>query len=445
MKETDVKTLFVRYALPTVIGMLVVSFQCIIDGIFVSNGVGPQGLAAVNITMPLTSMFFSIAIMIVSGGVVICGIAQGKGDQRLTEGYTTLTLVTMAVTCAILSVLVLAFLRPISFALGANEMLYPYVTEYLSVFALTVFFYVSPCFTEAFVRLYQKPNLVFVSGLICCLVNVLLDWWFVIGLDMGMRGAAIATVTANFSAAVVLFSQIRLGRMAGNWHDVRRIFFNGSSEMLTFIAAAVTTYVFNLILMEHIGYLGVAALTIVFYFNMIVNFSTVGLSQAMYPLIAYNVGAKAYQHILILLKVALKYSFIIGLLAYVVLYLFKEPIIGLFSDGNEELGQMTAYAATYMTLTYWVSFINIIGSGFHTAIERPIESALIAVCKSLVFVLVSLLALPPLFESLGWGYDLGIWMSIPVGEVCCLAVTVPLLLRSLQKLKVKLAPSGQIE
>lgn len=439
MGNQNIHSVFIKYAIPTIIGMLVVSFQCIIDGIFVSQGVGPQGLAAVNITMPLTNLFFSVAIMIVSGGVVICGVAQGKGDKRLTEGYTTLTLTTLIITCIVMSIVIMANLRRVCYLLGCDEMMYPYVREYLSVFAMTIFFYVSPCFTEAFARLYHKPNWVFVSGCVSCLMNILLDWLFVLEWGMGMRGAAIATVLADTTAALVLIRHVRLGRIAGSWADIRRIFFNGSSEMITFIATAVTTYVLNLLLMRHVGYLGVAALTIVFYFSMMVNFSTTGMAQAMYPLIAYNVGARDYASIHKLLNIALRYSFIIGLGAFIVLHLFKRPIVGLFSNGNEELADITRYAMNYMTPAFLISFVNIIGSGFHTAIEKPVESAVIACCKSLIFVLIPLMTLPPLFEHIGWNYHCGIWMSIPVGEVLCLLVTIPLMIRSMHRLRAKLS------
>ena len=435
MKDTEIKKKFIRYAIPTIVSMLIISLQCIIDGMFVSYGVGPQGLAAVNITMPLTSFFFSVAIMIVSGGVVISGIAQGKGNIELTHGYTTLTLVTLAVTCTLISILVMSNLKAICYALGCDDALYPYVSDYLSVFATLLFFYVSPGFTEAFVRLYEKPVLVFISGCISCISNIVLDYILVICLGLGMRGAAIATVAASLIAFTALIKKVEIGNIAGGWRDLKRIFFNGSSEMITSVATSISTYVFNIFLMRHTGYLGVAALTIVFYMNMLVNFSTFGMSQAMYPLISYHVGAKNYSNIQTLLHVAMKYSFIIGLVVYLVILIFKDTIIGFFTNGNIELTNMTRDAATFMTPVYLISFVNIIGSSFHTAIERPLESAVIAVCKSLVFVLIPLVMLPGLFESIGMDYKLGIWLSIPVGEIMCLFVTVPLMYYSTRRLK----------
>ena len=436
MKDTDIKDKFIKYAIPTIVSMLIISLQCIIDGMFVSKGVGPQGLAAINITMPLTSFFFSVAIMIVSGGVVICGIAQGQRNKELTRGYTTLTLVTLAVTCFLLSAVIMLNIKDVCYALGADDELYPYVRDYLSVFAALLFFYVSPGFTEAFVRLYEKPNLVFVSGCVSCMSNIILDWILVIKLNWGMQGAAIATVSASVIATTSLISKVEMGRIAGRWKDVWRIFFNGSSEMITCIATSVSTYIFNVYLMNHVGYIGVAALTIVFYLNMIVNFSTMGMAQAMYPLIAYNLGARDYESIKRLLMVAMKYSFIIGLSVYIIILVFKTPVIELFTNGNVQLTEMTHHAATFMTLAYLVSFVNIIGSGFHTAIEKPIESALIAICKSLIFVVIPLMTLPSMFESMNLDSKMGIWLSIPVGEMLCLFVSIPLIIISMRKLRL---------
>lgn len=438
MNNSNISRTFIHYALPTIVGMMIVAFQSIIDGMFVSRGVGPQGLAAINLVMPLISVLFSVAIMVISGGVVICGIAQGEGDEQRVRGYTSLTFGVLVLTSAVMMAVLLPNLKSVCYLLGSDDALYPYVRDYLLYMVIGLFLFVSPTFTEAFARLRGKPGWVFVSGLTSCLLNIILDWLFVLEFGWGMKGAAIATCIANASAALALLKQVKFGRIMGGWNEVSRIFFNGSSEMITSVASAVTTFIFNIIIMEHIGYMGVAALTIVYYFNMIVNYSTFGMSQAMYPLVAYNVGAKNYSSVKELLKIALKYSFIVGLSVYLVILLFKGPIIGIFANGDSELASLTRYAASFLTLTYLFSFVNIIGSGFHTAIERPVESALIAILKSFVFVIVPLFTLPPAMEAVGLDYSLGIWLSVPIGEMLCLAITIPLIRHSLRRLKVKL-------
>lgn len=419
-----------NYAAPSIVGMLIVGIQTFIDGMFVSKGVGALGLAAINISMPLISIMTSIAIMIISGGVVISGIAKGSGDTTRAKGYTTLTFVVLLVTSIILGGFVAINLKQLCFFLGANEEVYPFVRRYLGIIGCGIFFYYIPNFTEAFTRFAGKPNWVFTSGAICCAVNVILDYFFVLQLNWGVSGAAIATCIANTSAAIILIHNVQFGPLLGGWKEIGKIFYNGSSEMLTSISAAITTYIFNLVLMHQIGPKGVAALTIVCYLNFIVNMSIFGLSQALYPLMSFNVGAKDFIRIKKLLFSALLFGGVIGIGVFLVVLVFKQPIVRVFTEGDAELHALALTAVTYVTLHYIVSFINIVACSFHTAIERPLESVIIALCRSIIFVLLPLYLLTP---HIG---QIGIWLCMPIAEVLTLAVSIPLMAVSLRKMRI---------
>ena len=418
-----------RYALPSIIGMLIVGLQTIIDGLFVSRGVGALGLAAINLSMPLISVMLSVAIMIISGGIVIAGIALGRGDEERVKGYTTLTFTVLLVTILFLSALVALNLKRLCYFLGSNDEVYPFVRQYLGIIGCGFIFYCIPNFTEAFTRLRGKPNWIFISGVICCVVNVVLDYFFVLRFGWGVAGAAIATCIANTTAALVLLHNVRFGKLVGGKREIGKVFYNGSSEMLTSVSAAVTTYIFNIVLMREIGPKGVAALTIVCYLNFIVNMSIFGLSQALYPLMSYSVGAKDYKRIKSLLFNSMLFGGCIGFGVFLVVLVFKHGIVSAFSNGDLELQALATVATTYVTLHYLVSFINIIASSFHTAIERPLESVIIALCRSIIFVLIPLFVLTPIIGQLG------IWLSMPIAEVLTLLVSVPLMWRSLRGLK----------
>ena len=420
---------FSKYALPSIVGMLIVGLQTIIDGLFVGRGVGAVGLAAVNISMPLISSMLSVAIMIISGGIVITGIAKGQGDNERVKGFTSLTFFTLLVTIAILSLMVALFLRPLCYFLGSNEEVYPFVRQYLGIIGIGFIFYCIPNFTEAFTRLNGRPNMVFVSGLICCVVNVVLDYFFVIRFNWGVSGAAVATSIANTTAALVLLPNVCFGKVKGGFKEVRKMFFNGSSEMLTSVSAAVTTYIFNLVLMREIGTKGVAAFTIVCYLNFIVNMSIFGLSQAMYPLVSFSVGAKDIRKIKSLLANALLLGGGIGIGVYLLVLVSKHGIATAFSNGDMELQALTTVATAYVTLHYLVSFVNIVACSFHTAIERPLESVIIALCRSIVFVLLPMFVLTPVIGQTG------IWLSMPIAEVMTLLISVPLTAVSLRRLR----------
>lgn len=432
LEKGNLSKVFIKFAIPSIVGLLIVSMQTIIDGMFVSKAIGPVGLAAVNISVPLLITITSIALMIVCGGLVIAGVAKGAKNETLARGYTTLTILILAVTIVVVSILLLFNIDGVCRFLGANEEVFPYVKSYLTAMIIGSFFYVSPIFTEAFCRLINKPYLVFLSGGISLVVNVALDYLFLMKFGWGIESAALATCIASAVATFALAPFVEFEKIKGGLDDVKRIFFNGSSEMLTAVSAAFTTYIFNVILMNNIGTLGVAALTIVFYINMIVNFSIFGLAQALQPLIAYNVGARNYLNIKKLLKISLMIGGAIGLSVYVVVFITGESIINIFTDGNQELFLLAHTAAMYITVHYLFSFINIIAGSFHTAIERPFESALIGLCRSIIFVLIPLFTLPALIG------DRGIWLSMPIAEVLCLCVSIPLIIVSMKRLRTKM-------
>ncbi len=434
-ESDDISKVYLHFALPSIIGMLIVSFQMMVDGIFLSIGVGHLGLAAVNLAMPLVNSLLSVGLMIISGGVVIASVAKGNGDLSLSKSYAALTLLLFCLTLEVLSVLVMCNLRSVCFFLGSDESVYPYLRDYLGTLTALIIFFCIPNFTEAFTRMAGKPHQVFVSGLICFVLNVVLDYILVIRLNYGMKGAAVATCIANTTAAAALARFVSLKKPRGTWNEVRRIFFNGSSEMLTAVSSAFSTFLFNMVLMRTCGPLGVAALTIVFYINQIVNMSLFGLSQAMYPLISYNLGKSDSRKIDRILRTSLLYGAVIGFGVFALVMLFKQPIVSVFAQGNLQLEAIALTAVSYVGIHYLLSFVNITASGFNTAVERPLESALIALCRSIVFISIALLILP---KYLG---ITGIWLCMPVAELLCLAVSLPCMKASLKRIKKERVPT----
>ncbi|MGL4628075.1 MATE family efflux transporter [Cetobacterium sp.] len=427
-----VKKLFFKFAIPSILGMLIVSLQIMVDGLFLSKGVGPLGLAAVNLSMPLINLLLSIALMICIGGGVLVGIASGNGEKERAKSLTSLTLILLLGVLLFISIFLLLNFDAVMKLLGTNLETYDLVKKYLAILIPGSIFFSMPIFTETFVRIIGKPNQVFVSGAICFLTNVFLDYIFVIKLGMGMEGAAVASCFANMFGALSLFYHVQFGKISGTLKDIKDIFYNGSSEMLTVISSAVTTYIFNIIIMKNIGVLGVSALTIVFYINSIVNISLYGLSQALQPIISYNLGAKRGDKIKDVLKVALKSGAAIGIITFISMHLFGDKIIALFSNGNKELQDLTNRAIFFFTFAYLLSFINIISSSFHTSIEKPFESAFISCGRAIIFVLIPLFTLPMIIG------ETGIWLAIPLAELICLSVSIPLMRKSLKKLPLNI-------
>ena len=436
LETENITKLFFKFAIPSIFGMLIVSLEIMIDGMFLGRNVGPLGLAAVNLSMPLINFLMSVGLMICVGGGVITSIYFGKKKLNKARELTSITLMLLVVVLEFLSLIVLFNLDFFINFLGANEEVYPYVRAYMIPMMIGAFFYTSPIFTETFVKIEEKPNLVFVSGSVCLTFNALLDYLFIQKFQWGMVGGAVATLLACMFGFFALLPNLHFKLPQKSLRiylkDIKNIFFNGSSEMLSVVSSTFAMYLFNLTLMKKIGVLGVSALTIVFYINQMLNISLYGLSQALQPLVAYNLGARHLDKIKKVLRVSLITGGTLGAIAYIGSHIWGGFIIGIFSKGNQELMSLAKTALFYISFAYLISFLNIISTSFLTSIEKPIESVVVSLGRSIVFIAIPLFILPDLIGAKG------IWLSIPIAELMCLVVSYYLMKKAIAQITWRL-------
>lgn len=436
LETENITKLFFKFAIPSIFGMLIVSLEIMIDGMFLGRNVGPLGLAAVNLSMPLINFLMSVGLMICVGGGVITSIYFGKKKLNKARELTSITLMLLIGVLEFLSLIVLFNLDFFINFLGANEEVYPYVRAYMIPMMIGAFFYTSPIFTETFVKIEEKPNLVFVSGSVCLTFNALLDYLFIQKFQWGMVGGATATLLACMFGFLALLPNLHFKLPQKSLriyiNDIKNIFFNGSSEMLSVVSSTFAMYLFNLTLMKKIGVLGVSALTIVFYINQMLNISLYGLSQALQPLVAYNLGARHLDKIKKVLRVSLITGGTLGAVAYIGSHIWGGFIIGIFSKGNQELMSLAKTALFYISFAYLISFLNIISTSFLTSIEKPIESVVVSLGRSIVFIAIPLFILPDLIGAKG------IWLSIPIAELMCLVVSYFLMKKAIAQITWRL-------
>ena len=436
LETENITKLFFKFAIPSIFGMLIVSLEIMIDGMFLGRNVGPLGLAAVNLSMPLINFLMSVGLMICVGGGVITSIYFGKKKLNKARELTSITLMLLVGVLEFLSLIVLFNLDFFINFLGANEEVYPYVRAYMIPMMIGAFFYTSPIFTETFVKIEEKPNLVFVSGSVCLTFNALLDYLFIQKFQWGMVGGATATLLACMFGFLALLPNLHFKLPQKSLriyiNDIKNIFFNGSSEMLSVVSSTFAMYLFNLTLMKKIGVLGVSALTIVFYINQMLNISLYGLSQALQPLVAYNLGARHLDKIKKVLRVSLITGGTLGAVAYIGSHIWGGFIIGIFSKGNQELMSLAKTALFYISFAYLISFLNIISTSFLTSIEKPIESVVVSLGRSIVFIAIPLFILPDLIGAKG------IWLSIPIAELMCLVVSYFLMKKAIAQITWRL-------
>ena len=439
LENGSVKKLFFRFAIPSIIGMLIVSMQMMIDGFFIANTVGANGLAAINLSMPIVNFSMSMAMMICAGGGVYCSIAMGNGHKKKANEIFSFTFAIYLTILGAFALLGIIFIDKIIFALGATETLAHHVKPYLMTMLALNILYNFPIFTETFIKIAGKPNFVFISCLTCITGNVLGDYLFIVKLGMGTFGAALATCLADGIAGFVLMTQyiksrseLSLTKPKGDTALLGKILYNGSSEMLTVVSSAIATFIFNLILMKRIGEIGVSALTIVFYVNAVVGICLYGLSQALQPIVSFNLGARRINKIREVMRTALVTGAGIGVFFFFAMKLKSSLVVEMFSKGNMELERLTKEVLNIVVFQYLFSFTNIIASSFLTAVEKPLESGLVAFLRSLVFTAGFLLTLPLILGNTG------LWLALPIGEFCCMLVSIPMTMIAYKKIKKRI-------
>jgi Na+-driven multidrug efflux pump len=391
----DVLTVFVHYAIPSVIGMLAVTSAGIIDGIFVGHFVGAAALAAINISMPVFALLVGLVIMFAIGGSVMCGKSLGEGDLAAASLIFSKMIYATLGVAALIGGTGLVFLDQLVVMLGANEELHDLVRTYLQIFLYAAPLLVTGLTLDYFVRTDGRPLLASSALVAIAVINIVLDWLFIVKFGWGLRGAAWATAIAYGCVFFILVTHIGL-----------------------------VTLLFNWVMITRLGVDGVAAFTIIGYLLMIGLEVCYGISESLQPTVSKNLGARQPGRIARFTVTAVISSFGIGLLVSALFILIPENLIGIFL--REEDAGARDIALAFIAL-FWPAFLfngmNITLASYLTALHKPLPSAAIALSRSLVLPATGLALLP-----LWWG-DNGVYLAIPIAEALTFVLALLLVSR----------------
>jgi putative MATE family efflux protein len=399
--EGKIVPVFFYYAIPSVIGMVAASSASIIDGIFVGNYVGAAALAAVNLTIPLTTIFIGIAIMLSVGSSVTCGKFLGENDEKSASDVFTKSLIALFILAFTFSIVGTIFIKPLIALLGADEGISLLVSEYLSIVLLFAPAFVGIIGFSFFVKVDGRPHLALAGVLASSFLNILLDALFVGAFSMGLSGAALATGIAQLVGFLILathlFSskaKLHFVRPRGSWKPIASAAYNGFSEFVNEASAGIVIFILNWMLMKSLGAEGVAAFSIVNYILLVGLMIFYGVSDALQPLLSINFGARKAIRITSFFRTAILTNIASGLLVILVLRLFPETLVGAFlGDGERRTLGLTLQFISYLWPVFLFSGVNIAFSAYFTALHRAKQSALIALSRSLVLPLFFILLL----------------------------------------------------
>ena len=415
-----------RYVFPAIIMMVFSSTYSVVDGLFVSNFVGKTAFAGINLIMPLIMGMSTIGAMIGAGASALVSktLGQGKRDKA-NQSFTMLICLTLMIG-GTLTVLGLVFVEQIASALGATGDLLENSLLYARIMLL---FQVTMMLQMVFQSLFataEKPHLGLIITVAAGATNIILDALFIIVFRWGLAGAAIATVMSQIVGGIVPLlyfmrknnSLLQFTKPVFIKKDIRQVFINGSSEMMTNISVSIVSALYNFQLMKILGENGVAAYGVIMYVYYIFVAIFMGYSIGCAPIIGYHYGAENHSELKNLLKKGFILMGLFGVLLTLLAQVTAFPLSKIFVGYDVELLELTVYGFQLFSLSFLITGFNMFASAFFTALNNGFVSATISFARTLLFQSLAVLILP-----LWLGIE-GIWLAVTIAEILTLGVSI---------------------
>ncbi len=437
----SVGRLLTRYAVPSVIALLVSSLYNIVDQIFIGNYVGELGNAATSVAFPLTTLCLSVAMLFGLGGASAANLAMGRGDKEDAPGIIANCAEMLLLCGLVIMAVTLIFLMPLLRLFGASETVLPYAQDYVGITAIGFPFYVFSTGGGHLIRATGRPRGSMTCILTGAIINIALDTIFVVVLGWGISGAAWATVIGQIvSAILALVFLMRPKSMKISRRDLvpKGKYIGGAAKLgiapcITQLANMVVQITLNNSLKRYGGEsvygedIPVAVVGVITKVNQVYLSILGGVAQGVQPIASYNYGAKKFDRVRKVFVRALIVSIILGVITFVLFQTIPRQITSLFGSGSEEYYEFAeSYFRIYLSLAF-INFLPQLSSNFFTAIGKPVSGTIMSLTRQILFFLPLLLIFP-----LIWGID-GILYVGPVADSLAVAVAIVLLVLEFRK------------
>lgn len=427
-----VSTLLRRFAVPSVIAMLVSALYNMVDQLFIGHSIGVLGNAATNVAFPLSMVCTSIGLLCGIGGAANFNLCMGRREPEHAKSYVGSAISMLAILGVILCVAVQLFLRPMMLLFGATPDVIDYACTYTRITSIGFPFLIVTIGGSNLIRADGSPKFSMLCNLVGAIVNTILDPLFIFVFHMGMAGAALATITGQIlSFALVVFYlrgfktlPLSLSDLKPNMACWARIAALGATPAFNQVAMMVVQIVMN----NTLTYYGsnsvygsdipLACAGIISKVNMLFFSFVIGISQGLQPIVSFNFGAQKYDRVKDAYKKAVFAATAISIVAFLCFQLFPRQIIGIFGSGSEEY---LHFAERYFRIFLFFTFLNGIqpvSSNFFTSIGAPKKGIFLSLTRQIIFLLPLLLIFPYLF-----GID-GVMYTAPIADLAAASVSI---------------------
>lgn len=449
-----ISKLLKKYAVPSIIAMLVSALYNIVDQIFIGQGVGVLGNAATNIAFPLSTICIALGLLFGIGGSTRFSLELGAAKEDHAAKAVGNAISLLALSGVILCVVVVICLKPLLIFFGATSDILDYAMTYTRITAFGMPLLIFSNGLGSIIRADGSPKYSMFSMLTGAIINTILDPLFIFGLHMGIAGAALATIIGQFISCLFSlhyiknFQHIRLTKsdMRLDLSYVKSIAALGAANCFNQLAMTIVQIVMNNTLKYYGGLsiygaeIPLACAGIIAKVNMIFMSFIIGISQGTQPIIGFNYGAKNYRRVQDTYKLAVTIATVISVISFAVFQLFPRQIISVFGEGSEEY---FIFSERYFHIFLFFTFLNGIQpvtSNFFTSIGKSIKGVFLSLTRQIIFLLPLLVALPMIM-----GID-GVMYAGPVADGAAFLLAVIFIVKEMHLLHAKqLKENGEKE
>lgn len=425
IKTMSPRALFMKYLIPSLLGMLLMSINILVDGLFVSHGLGEMALAAVNISIPIYSIILSISLWIGMGGATLYSMALGEGNLSKAKAIFTQSVLLTIVLTGILLGVGLLYERELAYLFGANDLIIESVLEYLHVLLLFGVLIVIENILSIFIRNDGNPTLAMMGLIVTALVNILLNYLFIFVFEWGLKGVAYAIVISGVVGILVLLTHFlhprkQLGVVLKFFKEchLASILAIGFPSFLVEGSAALVVILFNVTFNRVMGDTGLAAYAVINYLHTVFLLLFIGVGAALQPITSYLYGAIEYAKMAVFLKLALIAAIILGGALMIFGLLGSGLVIRLFGVTDPAIIEYTSVGVRYFFMGYLFLGVNMVLLEFYQSITLVRYATFIVVLRVVIFFLPLLFILPAFFG------ENSVWLVFPLSEAGALMVVI---------------------
>ncbi len=422
---------FIKYVIPSVIGMTVQALYTILDGIIVGQGIGEIGLAAVNIVFPYSMVVIALAMLIAVGGANVYSLYKGQGDLQQANNIFCQCMTISALIGLLLGLPAFLFREPLVLAAGANQALLPSAAAYLKWLSPFFFFQMLICGVSVFVRNDDAPRLVMIATVTGAVINAVLDVVFILILHYGIEVSAMTNGIGMLIELIFYITyfirrkgMLRIRKPVFHFIDIKRVLHNGFATFLMEFSLPVVTFSFNLAIIQTAGTLGVTAYSIVGYVCAIINMVLIGVTQGAQPLMSLYHGQKDKEAFLHIYRLGMKTNVMLPVILTGLSIVFSNAIVILFRGNNQELTTLAGYMLKQYPLAHIAIGPTLMNILYFQTTERNGYSAVISFLRCIGFIQVFVLLSVWLLDGKG------LYLAFFAGELCHFILSQILVIRA---------------